>query len=202
MHLIVLHSPKGGSGKSTLARELAVAETLSGDSRVAMVDLDQQGTTTGWYRRREASAPTLISLEPARFDLSIIEKAFDFLFVDTPPGSNAWLPSLLRQASVVLVPVRPTPDDLLAAAPIAAALTDKTWAFVLSQVPARARLAGQALRRLASLGRVAPAQLGFRQDYPAAATSGCAACEWATSKAATEVAELRTYLHTSMLGSW
>jgi cellulose biosynthesis protein BcsQ len=58
MHIVVLHTPKGGSGKSTLARELVVAANRAG-VRVAMADLDPQGTATGWYQRRKAEAPAL-----------------------------------------------------------------------------------------------------------------------------------------------
>jgi chromosome partitioning protein len=113
--------------------------------------------------------------------------------VDTPPGTPPFLPGLLASADAVLVPVRPTPDDLLAAAPIARSLAKHpAWAFVLSQVPPRSRLTDGAARQLAGLGRVAPAQLTFRADFPAAAIEGQAAIEY-TGKAAEEAAALYAY---------
>ena len=108
--------------------------------------------------------------------------------VDTPPVQPFYICDLLALANLVLVPVRPTPDELLAAAPIARSLArHRGWAFVLSQVPPRTRMLGSAVRQLAAIGKVAPAQFTFRADYPAAAIDGTAASEL-TSKAAEELA--------------
>ena len=197
MHTLVLHTPKGGSGKSTMARELAVA--ASGSLQVALADLDPQGTTEGWYRRRGAKAPALVAIEPGGSLQRLAEAGLDLLVVDTPPGQPPHLSRLLADADLVLVPVRPTPDDLLAAAPIAASLRrHPAWAFVLSQVPPRTRLLDGAIRQLAGLGRVAPAQFTFRADYPVAAITGQAAGEFA-GKAAQEAAALWQYVQ-SILG--
>ena len=195
MKTIVLHSPKGGSGKSTTSRELAVSAGLAG-VRVALADLDPQGTTTGWYKRRQAETPPLVRYDPANgADLA----GLDWLVIDTPPGAPAFMPGLLARADLVLVPVRPSPDDLLAAAPIARALTGRPWAFLLCQVPSRSRLVDSAVRQLAALGRVAPVQFGFRTDFPAAAISGETAAEYPGSKAADESAALYAYA-TQLIG--
>jgi hypothetical protein len=74
------------------------------------------------------------------------------------------------------------------------------WAFVLTQTPPRSRLVDGTLRHLAGLGRVAPVSLGFRQDYPAAAIVGKAAVEFAGTKSADEVKQLRTYVITLLRG--
>lgn len=190
MKTIVLNTPKGGSGKSTTARELAVSASLAGVS-VAMADLDPQATTTGWYQRRKAAAPPLVRYDPAS---PAPIPGVDWLVIDTPPGYPAYIPALLAHADLVLVPVRPSPDDLLAAAPIAHSLAGRPWAFVLTQVPARSRLVAAAIRQLAALGRVAPSQFGFRVDFPTAAIHGEAAIEFEDSKAAEETAELLAYV--------
>ena len=97
---------------------------------------------------------------------------------------------------MVLVPVRPTPDDLLAAAPIARSLArHQAWAFVLSQP--RTRLLASAVRQLASIGKVAPAQTTFRADYPAAAIDGSAAVE-IVGKASQESIALYNYVSTTL----
>jgi chromosome partitioning protein len=197
MLTVLLHTPKGGSGKSTLARELAVSFVEAG-LQVAMLDLDPQGSTTGWYGRRAASEPVLIQAAGGKPDMAALKKAgIDALVIDTPPGTPAFLPDLVWLADVVLVPVRPSPDDLLAAAPIAATLAGhKAWAFVLTQAPPRSRLADGAVRQLAALGRLAPVTIGFRADFPTAAVEGKAAFEFPGTKAATEVAELSAYVRT------
>ena len=197
MRILVLHTPKGGSVKSTLARELAVAAVQAG-LVAALADLDPQGTTTGWFRRREAAAPPLVRFDPAGKGEELAAAGIELLVVDTPPGQPPYLAQLLGRADAVLVPVRPTPDDLLAAAPIARSLARcPAWAFVLSQVPPRSRLTEGAVRQLAGLGRVAPAQITFRADFPAAAIEGKAAIEF-TGKASDETTALFAYLQIMM----
>lgn len=198
MKTLVLHTPKGGSGKSTLAREIAVSSAKAG-LRTAMADLDPQGTTSGWYQRRQSEEPSLVDIggaPHAKKIAALADAGFDLLVIDTPPGQPAWMPTLLAAADMVLVPVRPTPDDLLAAAPIARSLArHKAWAFVLSQVPPRTRLLASAVRQLASIGKVAPAQTTFRADYPAAAIDGSAAVEL-PGKASQESSALYDYVST------
>jgi chromosome partitioning protein len=194
MQVLILHTPKGGSGKSTLAREIAVAAAAAG-VRTALADLDPQGTTTGWYKRRQAKTPALVTLGADGQTDRIAEAGAELLVIDTPPGQPAYLPAMLAAATAVLVPVRPTPDDLLAAAPIARSLArHPAWAFVLSQVPPRTRLLTSAVRQLAGLGRVAPVHITFRADFPAAAIEGQAASEY-IGKAAEETAALYAYVN-------
>jgi chromosome partitioning protein len=198
MHVIVLHTPKGGSGKSTLAREIAVVAARTG-VRAALDDLDPQGTTSGWYQRRESPEPALVDLGTAPFTSrlhALSEAGFQLLVVDTPPANPAFLPGLLERADLVLVPLRPTPDDLLGASPIARSLArHPNWVFVLSQVPSRTRMLASAVRQLAAIGRISPAQLTFRADFPAAAIDGRAAAEL-DGKAGQESADLFAYIQT------
>lgn len=197
MKTLVLHTPKGGSGKSTLAREIAVAAAAAGIP-TALADLDPQGTTTGWYKRRAAKTPALVRLQPDEDTQRIAAAGAELLVIDTPPGQPTYIPRLLDRADAVLVPVRPTPDDLLGAAPIAKSLAKHpSWAFVISQAPPRSRLLTSAVRQLASLGRVAPVQIVFRADFPAAAIEGKAASEF-TGKAAEETLALYAYANTLM----
>lgn len=194
MKTLVLHTPKGGSGKSTLAREIAVAAANAGVP-TALADLDPQGTTTGWYKRRAATVPALVALSPGGETTLIADAGIELLVIDTPPGQPSYIAALLASADAVLVPVRPTPDDLLAAAPIARSLAKHpAWAFVISQAPPRTRLLTSALRQLASLGRVAPVHVVFRADFPAAAIDGQAASEF-TGKAAEESLALYAYVN-------
>jgi chromosome partitioning protein len=197
MRILVLHTPKGGSGKSTLARELAVAADQA-EVKAALADLDPQGTTTGWYKRRKAASPPLVRFTPNGSAFELEQAGLELLVVDTPPGAPAFMTQLLRQADIILVPVRPTPDDLLGAAPIARSLNGKAWAFVLCQVPPRTRMLAGAVRQLASLGRVAPDHLTFRADFPAAAVEGQAATEFPGTKAADEAALLWRYIRAMM----
>ena len=194
MDVILILSAKGGAGKTTVARELAAAGVLAG-RQVALVDLDPQLGLTGWYGRREQEAPRLVVL-PAEENLTeLADAGIDELIIDLPPGLPPVVPRLIAKADVVLVPVRATPDDLLAVAGTVRALTvHPRWAFVLTQTPPRSRLVDGSLRQLAALGRVAPVSLGNRQDYPAAAIEGKAAVEFTSTKSADEVKQLRAYV--------
>jgi len=95
----------------------------------------------------------------------------------------------MRLADLVLLPTRPTTDDL-DALPVILDLVEagRPFAFVVTQVPpGRSRLLDDAVPVLAQRGRVAP-PLRIRIDFPVAAANGSAATEIAPkSKAAAEV---------------
>jgi chromosome partitioning protein len=198
MRTLLIFSGKGGVGKTTLARELAVAGALAG-RRVALMDLDPQAGMTGWYARRAADTPIMIEA-PRGHDLTPLEAAgIDELVIDLPPGIPPYTRNLVTQASAVLVPCRPSPDDLSAAAGVMDILEHAArWSFVLTQTLPRSRLTDGALRQLAALGRVAPVSLGLRQDYPLAAIEGQAAVEFSSTKSAEEIKQLRSYVDTLM----
>jgi chromosome partitioning protein len=194
MDTILVFSAKGGAGKTTLARELAVAASLAG-RQTAMVDLDPQRGLTGWYGRRVLETPALVEAHQADDPANLAKAGIEELVVDLPPGMLPTMPKLIARADVVLVPVKATPDDLLAVPPVVEALTKHSRrAFVLMQTPPRSRLVDGALRHLAGLGRVAPVNLGGRQDFPAAAIEGRAAVEFPGTRSAEEVKQLRVYV--------
>jgi chromosome partitioning protein len=126
---------------------------------------------------------------------ALADVGIDELVIDLPPGVPSYVATLVTQADAVLVPCRPSPDDLSAAAGVVGILAKHTqWAFVLTQTLPRSRLTDGALRQLAALGRVAPISLGLRQDYPLAAINGMAAVEFPGTKSADEVTQLRKYV--------
>jgi chromosome partitioning protein len=193
MRAILIFSGKGGSGKTTLTRELAAAGVMAGKT-VAIADLDPQKGLTGWFGRRESETPAMVALPPGPDLKRLATSGLDELYLDLPPGVPSYTARLIDQADVVLVPCRPSPDDLLAAAGVVELLAKHpAWAFVLTQTLPRSRLTDGALRELASLGRVAPVTLGSRQDFPLAAIEGRAAVE-APGKSALEVSYVRRYL--------
>ena len=87
MQVIVLATQKGGSGKSTLAR--SIAAEMTGRGRVAMLDLDPQGSLTKWWQRREADDLQLVTGltradQIAKAVDTLREQGFDWLIIDTP----------------------------------------------------------------------------------------------------------------------
>jgi chromosome partitioning protein len=126
-HVVVLGNEKGGSGKSTVALHVAVA-LLKAGQRVATIDLDcrQQSLTRyidhrrAWARRTgldlELPAHCCIKLgetvhildnessELVQFEgaISTVERAFDFIVIDTP-GADTYLMRLAHAMADTLV---------------------------------------------------------------------------------------------------
>jgi chromosome partitioning protein len=205
MKVVVAASQKGGSGKTTLVRSLAVAAEVR-HAPVVMLDTDPQGSLTTWYNRRAAETPQLAQLGTQSIDeiLGRLRAAGAKLaIVDTPPSVHLFVSELIAAADLVLVPVRPSPDDLGAIGPTLELVeaAGRPFAFVITQAKPRTRLAAEALRVLAEHGRVAPAVLHDRTDSPVAAVSGLAASESAPDgKAALEVAELLGFIERQLAG--
>lgn len=191
---------KGGSGATTCARELGVAAATAGQ-RVVFVDLDPQGTLRGWWNRRTEGAggepnPALATplpdqLAPALDQLRVA--GVHLCVIDTPPSVHDYLGRVMQLADLILLPTRPTTDDL-DALPAVLDLVEESgrpFAFVVTQsASGKSRLFDDAVPVLAQRGRVAPA-LRFRADFPVAAATGRAVTEAAPkSKAAEEVQAL------------
>jgi cellulose biosynthesis protein BcsQ len=93
MQVISVCSSKGGVGKTTLASVLAVRAVQDTKSkRVAMVDLDPQGSLAAWWKRRwrahQDDPPTIFA--GADTASEAVEKleldGWDWVFIDTPPA--------------------------------------------------------------------------------------------------------------------
>jgi len=200
MQTIMVAKQKGGVGASTLARELGVA-AASAKQRVVFVDLDPQGTLRGWWNRRTEGVdgdpnPGLATPTPAQMEQALAQlqdTGVDLCIIDTPPSIHAFLGMVMKLADLILLPTRPTTDDLDALAPLLELVEDsgRPFVFVPSQVPAgRSRLYDQAVPVLAERGRVAP-PLRLRGDFPVAAATGQTATELRSAdKAAEEVQAL------------
>ena len=185
MKTILIAAQKGGSGKTTLTRNLAVAAAENGRN-VLCLDLDPQGSLRGWWESREADSPSTLDAARERFDLCII---------DTPPAASEWLTEALAAADLVLIPVRPSPDDLRAVGTTLAAVngSDMPFAFVMSQTP-RARITEEAARVLAQHGRVAPVNIAHRVAYAETGATGQGVTETRDKKAGAEIAALWHYV--------
>ena len=191
---------KGGVGATTLARELGVAAAAA-SKRVVFVDLDPQGTLRGWWNRRTESAegepnPALAAPAPAQMAEALEglrAAGADLCIIDTPPSVHAFLGSVMRLVDLILLPTRPTTDDLEALPAVLDLVEEagRPFVFVVTQAPpGKSRLYDDALPVLAQRGRVAPA-LRIRADFPVAAATGRAATETAPKgKAAEEVLAL------------
>lgn len=115
MKIYSLISQKGGTGKSTLARQFAV---LVGPS--VLIDRDPQQTTRKWWERRQQVEPAPEQPELLDINGSQLTEAAHVLrqreggsvFIDTRPAVDGPEAEAAQVSDVVLIPVRPSPDDL------------------------------------------------------------------------------------------
>jgi chromosome partitioning protein len=117
VQIFSLISQKGGTGKSTLARQFAVLAGEAGAS--ILIDRDPQETSTKWWQRRQALRPAPEHPDLLDLDSTDLTKAADTLrsrpgtlLVDTRPAVGEPEAEAARIARLVIVPVRPSPDDL------------------------------------------------------------------------------------------
>jgi chromosome partitioning protein len=198
MKTIVIAAQKGGAGKTTLARNLSVAADQDG-RKVLCLDLDPQGSLRAWWESRDADTPAMLARDPSPqaliATLSAAKAQFDLCIIDTPPAAPEWLTEALGAADLVLIPVRPSPDDLRAVGATVAAVNRARvpFAFALSQTP-RARITEEAARVLAQHGRVVPVNIAQRVSYAETGATGQGVTETADGKAGAEIAAVWSYV--------
>jgi chromosome partitioning protein len=174
---IIVNSLKGGSGKSTLCANLSVEAERVGDGPVYLIDLDTQGTLSTWHEKRVNELPRRVEITLADLEggLPRLEQHGAALcLIDTAPSRGKETANLFRLADLVLVPIRPSPSDLWAAAATVELLKREAipFLFVLNQVKANAGITAQAAASLSHHGRVAETFIGDRVPYAAALTNG------------------------------
>jgi chromosome partitioning protein len=196
MQTIVVNSQKGGSGKTTLCAHLSVQAECAGDGEVFLIDTDPQGTLTTWHEKREAAAPHRVEMPFHEIEggLNILrQRGAALCFIDTAPSRTNETAYLFKLANLVLVPVRPSPSDLWAAAPTVELLkrNEIPFLFILNQIKANANITAQAVAALSHHGPVAETFIVDRVPYAAAMTDGRTALELTPKgPAATETAAL------------
>lgn len=141
MRRLVLLSRKGGTGKTTLLVNLAVAAAASG-LKVAMADLDPQGSACRWSDVRTGSEPSVKAVNGGTlfpYANSVERLGFDLLIIDTPAGDTAAGQAAIAIADLCLLVTRPSYFDLEALAWAAEAVKarGKPGLIVLNQAPSR-----------------------------------------------------------------
>ncbi len=199
--VITIAQRKGGAGKTTLAAQLAVAWARSG-ARVAVLDIDPQGSLAAWAGLRRARlGDAAIGFEFAalpgwRAEQWIGDHArdADFVVIDSPPHVETEARIAVRAAGLVVIPVQPSPLDLWATeATLRMAKNERRPALaVLNRVPPRSAATERIAADLAQLGAtIASSRVGNRVALVQAMAQGLGVLEIAASSpAAAEIAAL------------
>lgn len=195
--VITIAQQKGGAGKTTLAVHLSIAFMQRG-LRVAVIDIDPQGSLTHWHKIREErfgedyTGLTFSSLSGWRVasEVSRLRRNHDIILIDSPPHVETEARTAIRSADMILIPVQPSPTDLWATqATVNLAKGEKIpMRIVLNRVNPNSKLAEIIAEELSD---IAISALGNRVIYAAALMEGFGVTEVApASPAAMEIKTL------------
>ncbi len=119
MKKIVVLNPKGGSGKTTVATNLAVCLARDG-RRVCLLDLDPQGSSLAWLRKRPEAQVPIYGINGAHLNQHVTRSwqfhqypDAEILLVDSPAGvPRERIVDILRDAQGLLMPILPSAIDI------------------------------------------------------------------------------------------
>jgi chromosome partitioning protein len=199
MHVIALAQQKGGVGKSTLAIHMAVELSMRG-RKVAIIDMDPQGTVTKWASRRDQVARpwpvTMISDSIKLEGILSAMKDMHFVFLDMPGQRAAGVNYGMRLADLIIIPARPLDIDIEASVETVASAQrmKKRFTFAMTAAPAGGKRAAEFSALITKRGfPVIPVAIVERLSYPDAIAEGLGVSEWEPSgKAAAEISVFTT----------
>ena len=174
--VLAIANTKGGVGKSTLAGNLAWAFATEAKKTVLLVDADPQASITKWFDLAETGPFDRTQLTTARVlqqQLPRLRQQYALILVDCPPMQSDVTASAVTQADLGLIPVQPSPLDMLAYSELVPLLRQAQGfnaslilRFVVNQMSPRTVLAGEVKESLADADiPVLPTMIHDRQAY-------------------------------------
>ena len=204
LHKIVVLNPKGGSGKTTLAFNLAGYLATTG-RKVAIVDMDSQGSSTHWLNNRSSDLPEIVGISVRETSHGatpnqciVVPDDIEFAVIDAPAGlPGERLIDYTCGAHAIFVPVLPSDLDIHAASRLISNL------LLVAQVSRRNGRLGVVANRVNErtiayrqltrfLNRLSIAVVGILRDsqnYTRAAGSGLSIHEMPPSQVRKDIAQ-------------
>jgi len=192
MQRVIILNPKGGSGKTTVASNLAACFAVGGQ-RPALLDLDPQGSSMRWLRKRPDDSAAIHGIAGFERTAAVtrswqlrIPAECGVVVVDTPAAVEPQaLPELIRGADSVLVPVMPSEIDIHATAKCIADLllvakirrSENRIGIIANRVRANTLVSQSLMRFLGSLDIPLITTLRDTQNYIRSAETGVGVCE-------------------------
>jgi chromosome partitioning protein len=204
MRVLVIASRKGGAGKSTLAGHLAVQAERAGAGPTAVIDLDPMGSLAAWWNERQADTPVMAGVGEGGLPAALRQlerNGVRTCFIDTPPFAADQIAAIVQVATVILIPVVPSPHDLRAIGETIELVeaVKKPMVFIVNNASTNGRLTLQAVTALSQYGTVAPTVVHTRQDYRSSMIKGRVAGEASPKgKSAAEIAGLWAYIESRL----
>jgi chromosome partitioning protein len=223
MKTITVASRKGGGGKTSIARHLAVEAATQGFGPVCIVDADPMLGLAQWWSRRSADEPRLLHALPNAEEVTAANikrlvgegniplpmaklvatraaaarAGYKVCIIDTAPVTDDGVRICVDAADLVLMPVRPTQDDLDAVGETLKVVkaAGKSAAFVLNAATKGAVSTRAAGNALVHRGELAEPTIHRAEAIPATRGSGQVIGETAPgSAAAQEFSQLWQYV--------
>lgn len=190
---ITIAQQKGGAGKTTIAAQLAIAWWKAG-RRVAMIDVDPQGSLAAWYDERlrrghPCDGLYLVQVSGWRLAAEVdrLKRDYDLVLIDSPPHAETDARVAVRAARLVVVPLQPSPMDVWAMRPtIDLAGKEGARPLVVLNRVSRGRMVETVKTQITGQGLpLAAAMLGNRVAFASSMMDGRGVAETAPAHAAT-----------------
>lgn len=113
--IISILNQKGGTGKTTLAVNLARGYTKLG-TKTLLVDSDSQGSAQRWHERSGGDLIDMTCLPMTTLDKDVMKfvDRYDRIIIDGIPRVSPLTICAIKSATLILIPVQPSPYDIWA----------------------------------------------------------------------------------------
>ena len=162
MKIIAVMGQKGGAGKSTISCNLASMFSKK-YKKVALLDVDPQGTTTKWFNRREARVKNnklaFIPLDINNISNTLKkleEKGCEVVVIDTLPTIADYSYEIADIANMVIIPCKASLADAETINKTLSLFSNNNtpFVFVLNEVKQRTLVLLRAKEMLSKLGAI------------------------------------------------